>query len=197
MRWVACTGRSATVRPTVVHLRSLRKPLSMHFKIPNAPEKFHDQTRKQDTNKTQHNTNTKTAKQQSFSSEGTAATSYLGLEFNIKLLSMPVRWRCVLRPTFGPAWSQALSNGVLESTQASVKGHDAYSAACKGRAMPYGSLGVPATLNLHGCNAVLALENSLLLVTIISHDCNGSINCGLWWAVCRCWSLLTSAPIGA
>ena len=66
------------------------------------------------------------------------ATSYLGLEFNFTLQSMPVEWHCVLRPVFGLAWSQALSIEVLESTQASVKGHDVNLTAIKGGAVPSG-----------------------------------------------------------
>ena len=51
---------------------------------------------------------------------------------------MPVEWHCVLRPVFGLAWSQALSIEVLESTQASVKGHDVNLTAIKGGAVPSG-----------------------------------------------------------
>ena len=58
---------------------------------------------------------------------------------------------------------------MLESTPAFVKRQDVNSAVCEWGAVPEGSQGVRVILNLLECNAVLALENSQRLVTIVSH----------------------------
>ena len=54
--------------------------------------------------------------------------------------------------------------------------------SANGKAVSEGSQGVRFIMDLLECNAFLTLENSPHLVTIISHNCSGRRNCGLWWA---------------
>ena len=54
--------------------------------------------------------------------------------------------------------------------------------SANGKAVSEGSQGVRFIMDLLECNAFLALGNSPHLVTIISHNCSGRRNCGLWWA---------------
>ena len=65
------------------------------------------------------------------------------------------------------------------------------------KAVSEGFEGVRVIMDLLECNAFLALENSQHLVTIISHNCSGRRNCGLWWAFAvagHCTQVRQQAP---